>query len=143
MSDAENSRALGCLGIARKAGLVVTGEQNTGALAHDGRAKLIILAADASPNAQRRAEGFSASSGVPLAHVRFTKAEIAAATGRSGCSMAAFTDAGLALRFYTASGGADATLISRLSADVQRKKPQHGGAQPEREQKIGKRRKSV
>lgn len=133
----DNSKALGCLGLAMKAGLLVTGEQNTGASVHGGAAKLIVLASDASENAQRRARGFSASSGVPLVESPMSKAEIAAATGRSGCSMAAFHDAGLALRFCTDIGVEDAVLLQRLAETAERVK-KSGKAN-----KIGKRRKSV
>ena len=91
--------AIAYLGIARKGGFVETGEEKAGALVKTGKARLLIVAADASPHARRRAEGYVYAPGVPLLVVPYTKAELSAASGRPGCSMAAFTDLGLAARF--------------------------------------------
>ncbi|MGI5935620.1 MAG: ribosomal L7Ae/L30e/S12e/Gadd45 family protein [Oscillospiraceae bacterium] len=89
-------RALSYLGLAQKAGLLEAGEESAGAAARRGKAKLLLLAADASDNARRRAEGFVYGRKIPLARLPFTKEQISAATGRPGCSMVALTDTGLA-----------------------------------------------
>jgi len=89
-------KALSYLSIARKAGLLEVGEENSGDAARRGKAKILLLAADASDNARRRAEGFVYGRQIPLARLPFTKEQISAATGRHGCSMVALTDIGLA-----------------------------------------------
>ena len=46
------------LGLARKGGMLAVGEEGSGAATAAGKARLLMLAADASPNAQKRAAGF-------------------------------------------------------------------------------------
>jgi len=90
------NRALNYIGIARKANLLETGEDSCVAAARGGRAKLILLASDASDNAVRRAESAVWGRNIPVVRAPFTKSEIAACTGKPGCSMVVFTDIGLA-----------------------------------------------
>ena len=52
------SKGLNYIGIARKSGSIETGEENTAMLVKGGKAKLVIVAADTSPNAKKRAEGY-------------------------------------------------------------------------------------
>lgn len=91
--------AIRYIGIARKAGAVDIGETNTGAAVRSGKARLVILASDASGNAARRAENFVYGTAVPLITVPYTKEELSHITGVGGCSMAAFKDVGLASAF--------------------------------------------
>lgn len=90
---------MGVLGIARKGGNLETGEENSKAMVKSGRARLLIVASDASPGAQKRAEGYVFGCSTPLLHVPYTKEELSAASGRPGCSMAVFLDRGLAHAF--------------------------------------------
>lgn len=94
-----------CLG--RKAGLVATGETGCGSAAEAGRVRLMLLAADASDNARRRAEGFLRGRRAPLAKVPWTKEELSERMGKAGCAMLCFTDLGLASRFAEAMAGTD------------------------------------
>jgi len=96
------SKALNYLGIARKSGGIETGEDNSSGLVKAGKARLLIVAADTSDGAKRRAEGYVYETNCLLAEVPFTKDEIAGITGKSGCSMAAITDLGLAVAFMKA-----------------------------------------
>lgn len=96
------AEALRYIGIARMAGGMETGEENSKALVKSGRAKLAILAADTSPAAKRRAEGYVYETNVPLIETPYTKEQISGIAGRPGCSMAAFTDLGLAASFAVA-----------------------------------------
>lgn len=99
------NRAANYISMAKKAGLIELGEANTGAAARAGRARLVILAADASENAADRVRGFMSGRSAPLMTAPLTKAELAAAVGKSECSMAAFTDLGIAASFAEALGG--------------------------------------
>ena len=96
------NKAQGFLGLARKAGALVTGEENSKIAVRSGRAKLLVVSADASANARGRAEDFVKGTNVPLAAVPLTKEAVSSVTGRPGCSMAVFTDAGLAAAFLKA-----------------------------------------
>ena len=84
------------LGIARKAGKLATGEEAVRTASKTGRAKLVLLANDASPNAARRAQSFTDGKKSILLTVPLTRMELAHATGSAMCAMAAVTDAGLA-----------------------------------------------
>lgn len=142
------SKALNYLGIARKAGWIELGEENTGIAARGGKARLVILASDASDNARRRAEGFAARTNTPLLTVPFTKAEISGITGKSGCSMAALTDIGLAHSFASAlereHGEAFSETSGLLGERLQRAKQRRNEAKAhERNRKTGNRRSSV
>lgn len=89
-------KTLNLLGLMRRANAIAIGETNTGAAVKSGKARLLLTASDASDNAKHRAAGFAASSGLPAAELPFTKAEISAHVGVSGCSMAAVLDLGFA-----------------------------------------------
>jgi ribosomal protein L7Ae-like RNA K-turn-binding protein len=95
-------KALDYLGIARKAGLLTTGAENCGTAVRTGKAKLLLLASDASENARHRAEGFVFGRKTPLAVLPFDKETLSERTGKPGCTMLAFTDIGLASRFAAA-----------------------------------------
>ena len=90
------SELLQFLGLMRRAGKLSVGEEGTGQAARAGKAKLILLASDASSNACDRAEGFARRSGTPLVRLRAEKAALALALGVAGGAMAAVCDAGFA-----------------------------------------------
>ncbi len=96
------AEALKYLGIAKKAGAIQTGELNSGSAVRVGKAKVLMLAADASDNALSRAEGFVAGGKTPLVRLPYTKEQLSAATGAPGCSMVVLTDIGLAAVFMSA-----------------------------------------
>ena len=95
-------KALQYMSLARKAGLLAVGEESCGMVCLGGKAKLLCLAADASPNAQKRAESFLRGRRAPGMTLSWTKAELSEALGRPGCSMVCFTDLGLARQFASA-----------------------------------------
>lgn len=114
-------KALNYLGLMRKANAIEIGEKDTGSAVHAGKAKLVLLASDASGNAAKRAETFVFGRNVPLVTVPFTKEEISNKVGKSGCSMAAVCDAGFAaalLRTLTALSPDYAPALERI---------EHGG----------------
>ena len=90
------NRVINYLGIARKAGKLATGEEAVRTASKTGRAKLVLLANDAAPNAVRRAQSFTDGKKSILLTVPLTKVELAHAVGNAMCAMAAVTDAGLA-----------------------------------------------
>ena len=88
-------KALKLLGLMRRAGAIALGEIDTGTAAKAGKAKLLLLAADASDNALGRAEGYAHGRGIPLVRLPFMKDEMSRSVGK-GCAMAAVCDAGFA-----------------------------------------------
>lgn len=120
------------LGIMRKAGKLVLGETACGAAVRAGKARALLLAADAAPNARRRAETFVYGRGTPLICLPYTKETIAARAGGSVCAMAAVTDIGLAAAFTAALAEQDAQTYGAAAAQLE---AQRG--------RIGKRRKNV
>jgi ribosomal protein L30E len=129
------SRALNYIGIARKGGAIELGENSAGALVKAGKAKLLIVAQDTSEAAKRRAEGYVFASRTPLLEVPFTKAQLSQISGKSGGSMAAFRDLGLASSFADALaaeageryGPVAAALREKLAAAKARKRGQEKG----------------
>ena len=122
------SNPLNYLGIAKKAGAIETGELNSGSAVRSGKAKLLVLAQDASENARGRAEGFIHGGNTPLVILPYTKEQIAIATGEHGCSMAALTDIGLAAVFMSALAEEEpsvretAELLTQKSEKAKRRK---------------------
>ena len=97
-------KALNYLALARKAGRVELGEEPAGAAARAQKARLIIVAGDATDHTWRRAKSFVANSEQICLQVPFTKDEMGMAVGRSALALAAFTDPAMALGFLKALG---------------------------------------
>ena len=88
--------------LARKAGLLALGEEGCSEAFDKGKAKLLLIAADASPNAQKRAshllQGRRALSGT----LPWTKEELSFLLGAHGCSLVCLTDPAMAATFTSA-----------------------------------------
>ncbi len=97
----QSERWLSFLGLIRKAGKISLGEQNTGNAVRQKKARLIIVAEDASPNALKRAQSFAASSGCALLNVPADKNTLGEALGSSPFAMAAICDSGFADAFHS------------------------------------------
>ena len=89
-------KTLKFLGLMRRANALQVGENNSGEALRAGKAKLLLLAGDASENAKKRAESFVGGRSCLLLPLPFTKEELSTALGLGGCSMAAVTDLGFA-----------------------------------------------
>ncbi len=97
-------KALNYLALARKGGRVELGEEPVGACARAQKARLIVVANDASDHSWRRANSFVAGTRQKCLRVPFTKDQLGEAVGRTSLAMAAFTDPALALAFTKALG---------------------------------------
>ena len=95
-------KPLGYLGLARRGGNVVMGEEPVGAACRANHARLLILAQDAADNTFRRARSFTQNGKPPLLRAPYSKDELGTALGCNACAMAAFTDEALALAFVQA-----------------------------------------
>ncbi len=115
-------KALRLLSIARKGRRVELGEEPVRQLTRDKRARLVLVAADASPHSLDRAYTLVKGSRQPVLVTPFDKATLGGAMGTASCALAAFNDVALALAFCQAlePGDVPPELLSDLEARVQR-----------------------
>ena len=141
-------KTLNLLGLMRKANAIAVGETNTGGAVRAGKAKLLLLAADASDNARSRARGFTHGRDIVTVTLPFTKDEIAAHVSVSGCAMAAITDIGFANAFMKSLAAAVPEGYDESTAEIQRRfekadRRKKEAAAHEKNKRIGKRRNNV
>ncbi len=86
--------ALRFLGLIRRAGKLEAGEDSVRRAIPAGKVRRILLASDASSNAEKRAVSFAARAGVPLIRLDAVKEELAGATGTAGGAVYAVCDEG-------------------------------------------------
>ena len=121
-------KAKGYLGLARRAGLLVTGADGCADAVGAGRAKLLMLASDASPNTVRRAQKLLQGHRAPLETLPWENDMLSALLGKRGCAMLCFTDLPLASRFASAMADempqweATAALLARREEKAARRK---------------------
>ena len=115
-------KALSYLALARKAGRVELGEEPVGGAARAQKARLVIVANDATDHTLRRAKSFVAGTEQLCLQVPFSKDALGQAVGRSALALAAFTDPALALSFVQALGQPERykTELESLSRRAQR-----------------------
>ena len=97
-------KALNYLALARKAGRIELGEEPVGAAARAQKARLVVVAEDATDHTWRRAQSFVSGTEQICLRVPFSKDLLGQAVGRSALALAAFTDPALALAFVKALG---------------------------------------
>ena len=141
-------KTLNLLGLMRKANAIAVGETYIGGAVRAGKAKLLLLAADASDNARSRARGFTHGRDIVTVTLPFTKDEIAAHVGVSGCAMAAITDIGFANAFMKSLAAAVPDGYDESVAEIQRRfekadRRKEEAAAHEKNKRIGKRRNNV
>ena len=120
-------RALNYMGLARKAGLIELGEEPVGAVARARKARLVVVAQDATDHTWRRAKSFVAGSVQICLKVPYSKDQLGQAIGRSELALAAFTDPALALAFLQALDQpdrykAELESLEKLSARIRQRK---------------------
>ena len=118
----ERNKSLGLLSISRKGGNLVLGEEQVGAMCRANRARLVLMASDASPHAARRAKSFVAGTAQPLLTLPYSKDELGDALGTTSCALAAITDVRLAQAFVKTLDAPEqyAALLQDLEIRVQR-----------------------
>ena len=120
---------LGYLGLAKRAGSLEYGEQTVSGAMLEKRAKLLILAQDASENTRGRAVHYAEETETVYITVPYTKSQLGEAIGKTSCAVLAVTDFGLAaaaLRKLSEKTGQyeeeNAAFQVRLEKSAQRKK---------------------
>lgn len=122
-----DDKALGLLGLAQKGGNIQLGEEPVGAAARSGKARLILLAADAADHTVRRAGSFARLHGTPMVQLEADKSTLGGVFGRTSVAMAALTDVFLAQRFLETLGqperyGAQLAAVSEKAASMKQRK---------------------
>ena len=97
-------KALNYLALARKAGRIELGEEPVGAAARAQKARLVVVAEDATDHTWRRAMSFVSGSEQICLRVPYSKDLLGQAVGRTALALAAFTDPAMALAFVKALG---------------------------------------
>ena len=91
------------ISLAAKAGKLTSGADDCEQTIRRGKGSLLILAADAGANTEKRASQMVSNRPVRLIRTPYKKTELAAAIGRgSSVALALVTDRGLAEAFVTA-----------------------------------------
>jgi ribosomal protein L7Ae-like RNA K-turn-binding protein len=88
-------KVLSRLGLATRAGKLISGEEIVLKAIRSGEAKLVLLAGDASDNTAKKIKDKCSSYGVPLL-IGFTRFELGSAVGKPERVMFAVTDRGFA-----------------------------------------------
>ena len=114
-------KALGLLGLMRRARAVETGTDNACDAVHAGKAKLLLLSADIAENARRKAENAANGRRVLVLPVHYTRSELASALGLGDCSMAAVTDIGFASAFTKALAVSDPACYGDAAQELERR----------------------
>ena len=115
-------KGLNYLALARKAGRIELGEEPVGGAARAQKARLVVVASDASDHTWRRAKSFVAGTDQVCVRVPYTKDEMGQATGRTSLAIAAFTDPSMALAFVKALPQPPQDAVEMLQAKTQKQK---------------------
>ena len=78
------------------------GEEPVGAVTRAQKARLVVVAQDASDHTWRRAKSFVAGTNQQCIRIPYSKEELGLAVGRTSLAIGAFTDAAMALAFVKA-----------------------------------------
>ena len=117
-------KALNYLALARKAGRIELGEEPVGAAARAQKARLVVVAEDATDHTWRRALSFVAGSEQICLRVPYNKDLLGQAVGRTALALAAFTDPAMALAFVKALGQPEKYAAALESLDKRTKRIQ-------------------
>ena len=115
-------KARNYLSLARKAGRIELGEEPVGAVARAQKARLLVVAQDASDHSWRRAKSFVSGTDQQCVKVPYTKIELGEAIGRQELALAAITDPALALAFLKALENPDKYKDALQSLEVRTKR---------------------
>ena len=92
-------KALSFLGICRRAGKLMIGEDGVSGAARSGQAALIMVAADTASNTRKKAGNLSRWYEVPLVSLPWNKDTLGELLDKRVCAILALTDKGLAEAF--------------------------------------------
>ena len=111
-------KALGLLGLMRKASAIEIGVDNASDALRAGRAKLLLLSCDAADNARRKLKHLSVGRRALTVPLSYTREELADCLGVSGCSAAAVTDIGFANALMKELAAADPERYAEAAQEI-------------------------
>ena len=114
-------KALGLLGLMRRAGAVELGVDNASSALRAGKVKLLLLSCDAAENARRKLDHLSQGRRALTVPLRYTREELAACLGVSGCSAAAVTDIGFANALMKELAAGDPERYAEAAQEIARR----------------------
>ena len=91
------NRLLGLLGLAARAGAVISGTDAVRTEVREGRVRWVLLASDVAPGQRAKLEPLLQARGVRF-HTAFSRDELARAIGRASASAVGIMDDGFARR---------------------------------------------
>jgi ribosomal protein L7Ae-like RNA K-turn-binding protein len=91
--------ALRFLGLCRKAGALLTGEDGVSGAVRSGKAALLMTAADTAENTTKKALNLSRSGNIPQVRLPWDKDTLGELLDKRVCAILAVTDRGLAAAF--------------------------------------------
>ncbi len=92
-------KAFNFLGLCKKAGSLLTGEDGVGGAARSGKAQLIMTASDTAPNTSKKAANLADLSGAVFLRLPYDKDSLGELLNKNVCAIMAVTDLGLATAF--------------------------------------------
>ena len=117
-------KALNYLALARKGGRIELGEEPVGACARARKARLVLVASDATDHTWRRAKSFVAGTEQQCIRIPFSKDDLGFAVGRTSLAIAAIVEPALALALVKALGEPEKhkAVLEVLSAKAEKAK---------------------
>ena len=112
-------KAMNYVALAKKGRLIELGEEPVGAVTRALKARLVIVASDASDHTWRRAKSFVAGTDQQCIRVSYTKDELGFVVGRQSLAILALTDAAMAASFVKALP--DAAKFADVAAKLEEK----------------------
>ena len=124
-------KARNYLSLARKAGRIELGEEPVGAVARAQKARLLVVAQDASDHTWRRAKAYAAGTQQQCVRLPYTKDQMGFAIGRESLAIAAITDCPMALALVQSLPAQEqyAEAVAVLTEKVQKQKQRKKEAQ--------------
>ena len=92
-------KAYNFLGLCKKAGALLTGEDGVGGAARNGKATLIMTASDTAQNTSKKATNLAELSGAVFLRLPYDKDSLGELLNKNVCAIMAVTDLGLATAF--------------------------------------------
>ena len=92
-------KALSFLGLCRRAGKLMIGEDGVSGAARSGQAALIMVAADTASHTRKKAGNLSRWYGIPMITLPWDKDTLGELLDKRVCAILALTDKGLAAAF--------------------------------------------
>ena len=114
-------KALGLLGLMRKASAIEIGVDNASDALRAGRAKLLLVSCDAADNARRKLAHLSVGRRALTIPLSYTREELADCLGVSGCSAAAVTDVGFANALMKELAARDPEKYQSIAQETERR----------------------